>query len=235
MHLQNERDPILGQSRLIVLLMGTVCGSDLDQPRTGPRHDIRHPERATDLDQLPTGYDCTPAMSGKSVEDEQNGGGVVVDQRCVFRAGQLADQRTQMVVTFATLAAGHIEFERDGAAHCRRRSVNRSLCQHRAPKIRMQHSAGEVEDRTQRIDAARLDLCQSGQGDAVRIPDLSAPTCRLSLGFKLAADGRSCLDAPETGNQFRAGLRTENGINRRNRTKTGIHGQRTVNSRAETD
>ena len=56
---------------------------------------------------------------GQTVQDQKHGGGVVVDDRRIFRTGQLADERTQMVVALAALSAVEIEFKRHGLAHGR--------------------------------------------------------------------------------------------------------------------
>ena len=96
--------------------MGAIGGADLFKPRAGARHDVRHAERAADLDQLAARHDGFAAL-GQRVEHEQDGGGVVVDDRCVLRAGEFAEQAAQMIVALAALAGLEIEFQRDGGAH----------------------------------------------------------------------------------------------------------------------
>ena len=83
------------------------------------------------------------------VEDEQHGGGVVVDDGRVLGAGQLAEKAAHMIVALAAPAAREIELERDGAAHGRDRGLDRRLGEQRAAEIGVQHGAGQVEDRAQ--------------------------------------------------------------------------------------
>ncbi len=83
------------------------------------------------------------------VEHEQHRGGVVVDDRRVLGAGELAQQRAHMIVALAALAGVEVEFQRNGRAHGRDRRLDRRLGEQRAAEIGVQHRAGEIEHRTQ--------------------------------------------------------------------------------------
>ena len=115
MHLQDQ--PGFGiQSREIILQMGAVGGPDLDETRARPRHDLRHAEGAADFDQFAARNDGVLAQR-KSIQHQQDGGGVVVDDCRVLGAREFADQAADMVVALAALAGLKIIFQRDRAAH----------------------------------------------------------------------------------------------------------------------
>ena len=101
-HLEDEAG-LRADRRRIVLRMRAVGGADLDQPGAGAGHDVRHPERAADLDQLAARNDRL-AAERQRVEDEKNGRRVVVDDGRILGSGQFADERAQMIVALAALA-----------------------------------------------------------------------------------------------------------------------------------
>jgi hypothetical protein len=55
----------------------------------------------------------------QGVETQQHGGGVVVDDSRIFRARQVTQQCSHMIVTFATLARLQIEVECNTVTRCR--------------------------------------------------------------------------------------------------------------------
>jgi len=97
--------PVCGPSAAIVFCVSAIGRADLDQPRAGPRHDLRHAERAADFDQFATRDDSLAALR-QGVEGEEHRCGVVVDERRVLRAGQSAQQRSHVVVALAAYACG---------------------------------------------------------------------------------------------------------------------------------
>ena len=133
----------------VVLEMGAIGRPDLDESGAGARHDVGHAESAADLDQLAARHDRL-AAAGQGVEAEQHGGGVVVDDRGVFGAGQRAEQGPDMVVAFAAIARGEVELERHGVPHRRDGRLDRRLGEDRPPEIGVQHDAGQIEQRPQR-------------------------------------------------------------------------------------
>ena len=102
------------ERRAIIFGMGAVGRADLDQPRARPRHDVRHAERAADLDQFAARDDSLAAVRQR-VEAEQHGRRIIVHERRVFRAGQGAEQRPHMVVALAALARRQVELQRHGS------------------------------------------------------------------------------------------------------------------------
>ena len=152
--------------------MRAVGGADLDQPRAGARHDVRHAERAADLDQLAARHDRL-AAARQRVEHEQHRGGIVVDDGRVLGAGQFAQQAAQVVVALAALAVREIEFERDRVAHRRDRRLDRLLGDQRAAEIGVQHGAGEIEHRPQ----ARLARSRRAAPARRRLPRRSTARC----------------------------------------------------------
>ena len=77
------------QRRAIILLMRAIGRADLDQSRARARHDFRHAKRAANLDELAARHDHL-ATGRKRVQHKQHCGGIVVDDRRVLRAGQIA-------------------------------------------------------------------------------------------------------------------------------------------------
>ena len=87
-----EQQPAVGRQRVfIVLPVRAVRGPHLDEGRTRAGHDVRDPERAADLDQLPARHERRAAARQRG-EGEQHGAGGVVDDERVGGARQLAEQ-----------------------------------------------------------------------------------------------------------------------------------------------
>ena len=83
----------------VVLWMCPVGGADLDQLRSGAAHDLRHAKGATDLDELATRDDRFTPL-GKSVEHQEDGCGIVIDERRILSTRELDEEATQVIVAF---------------------------------------------------------------------------------------------------------------------------------------
>ena len=128
--------------------MRAVGGSDFDERRAGAGHDVRHAESAADLDQLAPRDDGF-ASARKGVEREKNGGCIVVDDGCIFGAGQRAEKLSHVIIAFAALARRQVEFQSDRFSHRFDRGLDRGFGKHRAAEVRMEHGAREIEERAQ--------------------------------------------------------------------------------------
>ncbi len=90
------------ERRAIIFGVGSIGGPDFDHLRAGPRHDIRHPEGAADFDQFTARHDGL-AVLRQRVEAKQHRGGIVIDDGRILRAGELAQQRSHVIVALAAL------------------------------------------------------------------------------------------------------------------------------------
>ena len=128
--------------------MRAIGGANFLKFRAGTRHDIGHAESAANLDQL-AARDHDFAAHGKGIEHEQNGAGVVVNEGCVLRTGEFANQSAQMIVALAAFAGREIELKGDRRPHRRDSGLDRCFSDQRAAKVGVQHRAGEIENGTQ--------------------------------------------------------------------------------------
>lgn len=122
-----------------------------DLPQDGPRtaDDVRDPEGAPDLDQFAARHQDLPA-EGEGVQDEDDGGGIVVDDRGCLGPGQVTQQSFNMAVPFAAFAACEVVFQVGGTRHRLRRRRRRLLRHRRSAEVGVQHRSGQVEHRTLR-------------------------------------------------------------------------------------
>jgi hypothetical protein len=91
--------------------MRAIGGSDLLQPRARGSHNLGHAESAADLDQLAPGDDGVASL-GERIEDEKHGSGIVVGDRRILGAGELAEQCAQVIVALSAAAGFEVVFER---------------------------------------------------------------------------------------------------------------------------
>ena len=117
-HLEQQRGVRVDRG-LVVAQMGAVGRADLDQAHARRRHDLGHPERAADLDQLAARHDRGPPLR-EPREHEQHRGGVVVDDQRARRAREQAQLVLHRRAARAALAAAR------GRARDRRSSGPRS-------------------------------------------------------------------------------------------------------------
>ena len=105
-----KRPGLRADGIFIVSQVGLVGGAHFPEGTAALDHDLRNPEGTADLHQLsPGGNDFTALAQG--TEDQQHGGGVVVDHHGCLGAGDLADQGLDVVVAGATLALGQVIFQ----------------------------------------------------------------------------------------------------------------------------
>ena len=147
MHL--EQGPgVFPDSPLIVPQVGLVGGTHFPQQAAALLHDLGDAEGAADLHQLPPGgNDLSPFAHG--AEDQQNGGGVVVDYHGTFCPGDLAQELFHMTVTGAPLTVLQIIFQGGIPPGHRGRSGHRLFGQAGPAQIGMQGHAGGVDHRPQ--------------------------------------------------------------------------------------
>ena len=140
-------------------------------PGAGAHHDVGHAESAANLDQLAARHHGLTTL-GERVEYEKDGGGIVVDDSCILRAGELAEQAAQVIVALAALAGVNVEFEGDGRPHGGNRGFDRRLGDQRAAEIGVQHRPGEIEDGTQVRSRIRRELGERRARDGFRLARL---------------------------------------------------------------
>ena len=113
---QVASDPTV--SRLISTLADDAPASGAEDPADVYSAALDHwlATGAADLDELAPGHHHLPAH-GERVEHEEHGGRVVVDDDRRLRPRQPADQRLDMAVALAPLAADEVVLEVRGAGH----------------------------------------------------------------------------------------------------------------------
>jgi hypothetical protein len=129
--------------------MSAIGGADLAKPAAGARHDLRHAERAADLDEFATRHRYLAAQ-GERVEHQQHGGRIVVDDGRLLGAGQLAQPMPHVAVALAASAGVQVVLQVRRAGHHLARDVDSLSRQRGAAEISMQHRAGEIEHRALR-------------------------------------------------------------------------------------
>jgi hypothetical protein len=86
MHFQNQACP-LRDGPLVVSQAGPVGGADLTEADAALLHDLGDAELTADLHQLAPGNDGFAAFR-QGVQNQENGGGIVVHHQSLFRSGQ---------------------------------------------------------------------------------------------------------------------------------------------------
>lgn len=158
-HLHQERGAF-ADGAFVVVRVGAVGGAHFDQRGAGGGHHVGHAEGAADLDQFAARDDDLPAP-GQRGDGEQHRGGVVVDHRRGFSAGEGAQELLDDRIAVAAAAGGQVVLEVVGAAHHRQQVLQGRVCQQRAAQVGVDHRAGEVEHRTHaRREALRHALLQ---------------------------------------------------------------------------
>ena len=142
---------------LVVLRVGAVGGPDLHHVSAGACHHVGHAEGAADLDEL-AARDHDLAVARHRRHRQQHRGGVVVDHRRGFGAGDAAEQRLDNRVAVAAAAGRQVVFEVVRRRHQRDQARERGVGEQRPAEVGVDHGAGEVQHGTQA-------WCQAG-GDA---------------------------------------------------------------------
>jgi len=171
---------------LVVRDPGAIRGPDLDEARVRTRHDVRHAEAATDLDQLAAREDRF-ASARERVEEEQHGAGAVVHADARLRAGESREEIAEVIVTLVALVRLAVDLEHAVAA---RRSS------HRFGDFVVDRRATEtgVQDDARRVDAAH---------DAAPFLARDAPL-ELDEGLPRRAQGHDAIGVEAAGRDLRA-------------------------------
>jgi len=138
----------------------------LDELRARAPHDVRKPERAANLDELPARDQHLPAAR-EHTQHQQHGGRIVVHDHRRFGAGQLTQQLLDYQVALATPAGLQIELQTHRRGQRLPDGTHGLLGQQRTAEIGVQHRAGEIEHRPQREARDRCQRCSHGSGDEV--------------------------------------------------------------------
>jgi len=140
-----DDDAGVGAERTAVIVdVGAIRGSDLDESRAALAHDLGDAEAATDLDQL-AARDDRVASVGKRVEYQHERRRAVVDHERILGARQLPQKSGAVGVARSTRAASDIVLEiREPGGDAADR-VDRDARQWRTAEIRVEDDAGPVE------------------------------------------------------------------------------------------
>src|SRR5256886_2575314 len=166
-HAKDRAGP-LSDRRGVVARVRAVRGADLDELRSGPPQDVGNAEATTDLDELATRDDDLLA-GRKCREREQDGGGVVVHDAGVLRAGEVGEQSRRVTVPLAALPGGKVELHAHRARGLGDRGEG-ARRERRPTEVRPEDHAGRVEDTAERASSAlveeRAGLAGEGGGVA---------------------------------------------------------------------
>ena len=139
--------------RRVVRQTRAIGGSDLNQRCAAGANDVRHPKGAADFDQLTTRNDHFQAL-GQHSDGEKYGARAVIDDSSVLRAGQFAQQSTDMISSRASSAGLKVDLD-NGVICCnlgKRR--NRFIRQLRAAEAGMKHHSRGIDGRAKRSRGA---------------------------------------------------------------------------------
>ena len=128
----------------IVPQVGAVGSPDLDQPASCPLHDLRHAELAADLDQFaPRHYNLAPLR--QRIQNQQDGGGIVVHHRRPFCARHPHQGGLKMPVPVIAFAGMQIKLQIHGIGRRDGDRLHGFLGQQGAAEIRVQDGSCEIE------------------------------------------------------------------------------------------
>ena len=181
-----ERRGVVGQAR-------AVRRADLDQPRAGLRDDLGDPEaRRRSRSSWPR-ETTSSRPAGERGGREQHRGGAVVDRERRLGAGQLAQQRLDVVVARAALARRRGRARGSRSPRPPRATAARAVGgERRAAEVRVHDDAGRVEHAPQRRRAAapRARATRSASSSARAGEQLGAALGELGPGHR----GRQPVD-----------------------------------------
>ena len=180
---------------------GLVGGAHLRQPGAAARQDVGHPEAAADLHQLPPG-DGHPLPRRQGGEQEEHGGGVVVDRQGPLRAGEGTQQPLRRLPPAAPAAVWQVVFQvrisPGGLAH----RLRRPPAQGGAAQVGVEHDAGGVDHPPQggagqplrQAEDGALQLLRAGDGGKGALPQGPAAVVQhLAGGLPLDGVGQGVL------------------------------------------
>ncbi len=146
----------------VVCEASAVGGADFAERHAALRHDFGDAEAVADFDEF-AARDEDFAVAGKRCEDEQNGGGAIIDHDGGLGAGESLDELTGVDVAFPARAGLEVVLEigilRRGAAEF----FDGEFGERCAAQVGVEDDAGRVNDRLER---SREDLL-NGVGDFV--------------------------------------------------------------------
>ena len=155
---------------LEIAQVGAIGGADLVQFRAGALHHFRQAKRAADFDELAARDDGFLAARVRG-EGQQHGGGIVVDDAGVFRAGEFAHQTAHVIIALAARGAADVEFEIGGMAHRGDDGFDGFLGERGAAEVRVQHGAREVEHAALRGRVVCFERGEGGGGEGGGVGD----------------------------------------------------------------
>jgi hypothetical protein len=128
----------------IVLQMRAIRRADLAQLRARAAHDVGNAERPADLDEFAARNDDLLPERERG-QRQQHSRRIVVDHGGGLRTGQFADQVLDQIVAIAAAATVQIELEVHRLRQRNGHGTHGFVGQDRAPEVRMEHRAREVE------------------------------------------------------------------------------------------
>jgi hypothetical protein len=201
----------------VVAEVGLVRRSHLPEDGAAHPHDIRHPERASDLDELAArNDDFLPHSQG--VEDEDGRSGVVVDHGRGLGARELPEEPGDVDVALAAAAGIKVEGQGGVPAADFVEGLEGGLGQHRPAEAGVHDDARGVHGPTERSPGFPVEKGR-GAGDDGRgsqrrgFLDLTVPDL-LPESLERRADGVEKRFAAESFNQGAGAVIGQKGIDR---------------------
>jgi hypothetical protein len=200
---QDERGPV-AESALVVLNPRAVGRSDFHEARARAGEHVGDPEPVADLDELAARDEHIPAL-GQSGDCQEDRRGVVVDDERGLRTGQLAEQRSDVVLARPARAFVQVVFEVGVAGRRLAHALERLLGQRRATEVRVDDDTCRVEDAPQ---SRRRDHPGQRNRASAQIAGLAAVADRLAGLGERRASGRNREHVSPLSLEFRhAGIR----------------------------
>ena len=144
MHAQQQARAV-AERALVIGKRGAVGGAYFAEYGAAFRHDIGNTKRFADLDQLAAG-DEDFASAGESGQNQENRGGIVVDDDSRFRASEAAQERGRVNVAAAAGSGLEIEFEIGVAAGGGLNALERSGRKGGAAQVGVEDDACGIDD-----------------------------------------------------------------------------------------
>ena len=168
---------------LVVGRTRAVGGADLDHARTRQSHDVRHPERAADLDQLAARYDHLAPLAKGGQREQDRGCVVVHDQR------RLADEEPRQepdkkVRALSPLPRHEVELDIAVTSGDRERLGRRSR-ERRAAEVGVQDHSARIDHALQTRRHAGVQPRRDAAAAFAIVKDLIAPLRRHLLANRL--------------------------------------------------
>lgn len=141
---EKEGDGLLREGGFVIAEVDAVGCTDFNEFGAGLGQHVGDAEAAADFDELGAG-DEDAAAFGEGGEDEQDGGGVVVDDEGGFGAGEAFEQVFGMAVAGATGAFGEVVFQ-VGVAERGVHGLDGRAAKGGAAQVGVEDDAGGVDD-----------------------------------------------------------------------------------------